>query len=173
MSLVTPPRKTLTILVGLLLAVCSGCGGGLDVQPPGSGQVEIKVTDAPAANGLSLLLTVGKFQIKGAGDWQTVVTKSFTIDLTPLVGYEQSLGKGYVPAGSYTQLRFSIANPVISHSGDNIDASLKSPQPVFPIIARVSEGKLTTILVDISGADSFAFQGQTPVFDIQAKVTVR
>ena len=70
-------------------------------------------------------------------------------------------------------MRFIIADPTISHSRNNIATHLKNERPVLPLEAEATEGKLTIVVIDIDGADSFAFVGDKLVFDAKAKAIVR
>ena len=160
------------LVASLLFAACGGAPATGN-PGPGDGQVEIRLTDAPAPNGLMLLLTLEDFQIKSGSEWHTIVKKPATVDLLTLVGKEQTMGAGNVPAGQYTRVRFRISNPTIAHEGGETPSGLKVERPELPMEASVQAGKTTILVVDIDGAESFAFENEKPVFDVQAKVTVR
>lgn len=41
------------------------------------------------------------------------------------------------------------------------------------MVASVQAGKTAIVVIDIDGADSFAFENEKPVLDVKAKVSVR
>ncbi|MBF8299556.1 MAG: lipoprotein [Dehalococcoidia bacterium] len=158
---------------GWVLLAVSACAASSPQTPQTHGSMEMRLTDAPASNGLSLLVTISRMQVKAEGDWQTVAAGPIRVDLTTLIGSEQSLGTTRLPAGTYTKVRFVVDNPAISHSGDETPADVGAKTPVFEMKAEVSEGRTAVVVVDIDGAASFAYNGERPVFDVVAEVSVR
>ncbi len=118
-------RKEISVLgfaliVSAALAACSDTGNQV-LQPNGTGQVSIALTDAPADSIVAAVVTITDIYLQPGTDSVTTANRvylrqnvSTTVDLLTLRDSLASLTQNStVPAGSYQQLRFVITGGYI------------------------------------------------------------
>ena len=170
---------SIAVIMALVLAGCSTTSGQ-------TGQVEVKVTDAPPnADVTSVMVTVSSVQIHMAGDaasssteasvtptatatptdsnsgWITLkLSGPATFDLLKVKGLEQALAVGDLSAGHYTQIRMEVSNVQVAISGGQLkDATIPSGKLKFVQPFDVAAGKATVILFDFDAARSVNITG--------------
>jgi Domain of unknown function (DUF4382) len=176
----------LGLLVLLLAGVfsCSGGGGGSGTSTSSGGDgtgggntgtLTINLTDSPFSDARAVLVTFSEVQVHRSGSgWVTVPfaggNSSRTCDLKKLVGAQNVLGTGPLPAGHYTMIRLVVTQSALYFdnpaNGPACAPSITSPQgQSAPLEISSGEIKLnrefdlvtgrpTTILLDFDGDHS-------------------
>jgi hypothetical protein len=115
------PTKWLNgILVLALVAVASGCGGGSSASPsttqPQSGSVFVTGTDAPLPSVLSFQVDITGMTVSdGTNPPVSVLNGTQTVDFARLNGLHTLLDLNTIPAGTYTTVNVTLANPQIGY----------------------------------------------------------
>jgi hypothetical protein len=136
------PGFFLLILAGL--GACSSGGGtttssggsGGSGPSGGSGTLTVNLTDSPFSDARAVLVTFSEVQVHHSGSgWVTVPfsggNSSRTCDLMKLVGAQDVLGTGSLPAGHYTQIRLVVTQSTLyltnETSGPACASSIPAP----------------------------------------------
>jgi hypothetical protein len=113
------PRKWIGLSLALgFLALLGGCGsGGMNssVMPPQSGTVFITGTDASLPSVVSFQVDItGMTVSNGTNPPVSVLSGAQTVDFARLNGLRTLLDINTIPAGTYTTVNVTLANPQIS-----------------------------------------------------------
>jgi Domain of unknown function (DUF4382)/Domain of unknown function (DUF5666) len=115
------PMKWLGGMVGLaMMVVASGCGGGAStsMQTPQqqSGSVFVTGTDAPLPSVLSFQVDITGMTVSdGTNPPVSVLNGTQTVDFARLNGLHTLLDLNSIPAGTYSNVTVTLANPEISY----------------------------------------------------------
>jgi hypothetical protein len=152
-------------------------GGGTGT---GKGPLTLNLTDSTFSDAKSVLVTFSEVQVHSSGgSWVTVLftggSTSRTCDLKKLVGAQNVLGTGSLPAGHYTMIRLVVTQSTLyfdnQASGSACDSSIPPPMgqnapleiPSGEIKLNrefdVTAGRPTTILLDFMGIAPSIRQG--------------
>jgi hypothetical protein len=113
------PMKWLGAILVLAMAVASGCGGGASNSSSASAQQEsgsvfVNGTDAPLPSVLSFQVDVTGMTVSdGTNPPVSVLNGTQTIDFAKLNGLHTLLDINTIPAGTYTSVTVTLANPEI------------------------------------------------------------
>lgn len=173
--------SSLSGLAGVALALAlGGCGS----SSPGTGSLSIRLTDAPAADVKSAVVTIDRITLTGAGGDVVLRDDPVTVDLVEFVNTAFRLvDSAPVAPGTYGQLRFVIsggylvvADPqgagtqVFSTPGypaapAHVDGLLKMPslaqsglKVILPGDALVVKAQSKVLLVDFDVQQSFGHE---------------
>jgi len=108
-------NKILSFLaIGLMVFTVSSCGGSSGGNG-NTGQVSVKLTDAPTSDYHAVYVTISQIQVHRSGEaegqWQTILSPNSTYNLLDLVnGKTQNLGIASLATGTYTQMRLILAD---------------------------------------------------------------
>ena len=140
-----------------------------------SGNLTLNLTDSPFSDAKSVLVTFSEVQVhSSSGSWVTVPfaggNTSRTCDLMMLVGSQNVLGTGPLPAGHYTMIRLVVTQstlyfdnptfgPACSPSitpplGLNAPLEISSGEIKLNREFDIIAGRPTTILLDFDGDQS-------------------
>lgn len=114
-------KWTYGTLIGLVVAGIAGCGGGSSatspVQPSAqTGSVFLTGTDAPLPSIVSFQVQITNVTLTGgSGTSVSILSGPQTVDFARFNGLQTLLDFNAVPAGTYTSVNVSLANPVISY----------------------------------------------------------
>lgn len=149
------------IALAALTALAAACSS--DPGPSGqSGDIEIRLVDAPNMDVTQIVVTITKVEAHVAGSWQTLSSATKTVDLLKLQGGTFALlGVTSLPAGKITQFRLyvtdagpnyvvtpdNMSHPLTVPSGDESGIKLKADVDVAPC----SQGSIT---LDFDGHNS-------------------
>lgn len=144
----------------LLLAIIGAlCGLGVfnGVQP-GTGQLVLKITDAPGdLNITHANVTISQIQVhRGAAGnnttaaWLTVVNTSQIFDLISLHNVTELLGSVNLSAGWYTQIRLCVTKTVLTVDGKEYDCKIPSSTLKLITPFRISANTTTTLTLDFN-----------------------
>jgi hypothetical protein len=132
------------ILVLAMMAVASGCGGGASsststsVQQE-SGSVFVNGTDAPLPSVLSFQVDITGMTVSdGTNPPVSVLNGTQTIDFARLNGLHTLLDINSIPAGTYTSVNVTLANPEIVY------LNVTNPQTTPPTRPTVTTLNATT-----------------------------
>lgn len=145
---------TVPLMLSLTLTLVSAC----TPATPGTGIVEVRAMDAPAAGVSSIQVTTNNIQIHKADasndTWVTVVSQENTFDLVAIQGAEVFLGSANVSSGNYTQIRLDVTKVIVTMNGVNITAKL--PGEVLKVVGtwEVKADQKTILTLDFQ-ADTF------------------
>jgi hypothetical protein len=111
---------SLALVIGILslLWYAVGCGGGSNSSrtQPATGNVQIKMGDAPADSVMAFELTITKIDLTSQGGGTTnVLNTPAEIELTHLAGTVESLALANVTLGNYTGAAISISNAEVTY----------------------------------------------------------
>ncbi len=106
------------LLLAVPLAGLFGCGGGSTMQnqlTPQSGTIFVTGTDAPLASVVSFQVDLtGMSASDGVNPPQPILSGTQTVDFARLNGLRTLLSLNTIPAGTYTTVQITLANPKIS-----------------------------------------------------------
>jgi hypothetical protein len=107
------------IAVLALVAAASGCGGGasntMSTQPQ-SGSVFVSGTDAPLPSVVSFQVDITGLTVSdGVNPPVSVLSGTQTVDFARLNGLHTLLDLNSIPAGTYTNVNVTLANPEIMY----------------------------------------------------------
>jgi hypothetical protein len=132
------------ILVLAMMAVASGCGGGASsststsVQQE-SGSVFVNGTDAPLPSVVSFQVDITGMTVSdGTNPPVSVLNGTQTIDFARLNGLHTLLDINSIPAGTYTSVNVTLANPEIVY------LNVTNPQTTPPTRPTVTTLNATT-----------------------------
>src|ERR1035438_5194458 len=117
--MVMKPMKWLSgILVLAMVVVASGCGGGASSQTPTMqtqlGSVFVNGTDAPLPSVLSFQVDITGMTVSdGTNPPVSVLNGTQTVDFARLNGLHTLLDLNSIPAGTYSTVNVTLANPQI------------------------------------------------------------
>lgn len=153
-------RHVITALaLTALAAACSSDPGSSGGQ---SGNIEIRLVDAPNMDVKEIVVTITKVEAHVGGNWETLSSQTKTVDLLTLQGGTFALlGVTTIPAGKITQFRLYVTDagpnyvttpdlkqhPLTVPSGDESGIKLKADVDVKPC----SQGQMT---LDFDGHNS-------------------
>src|SRR3984893_17214095 len=128
------------ILVLALVALASGCGGGASTSttttPPQSGSVFVNGTDAPLPSVVSFQVDITGMTVSdGTNPPVSVLNGTQTVDFARLNGLHTLLDLNSIPAGPYSGVTVTLANPEISYL--NVTTPETNP-PTRPTIVTLN-----------------------------------
>jgi Domain of unknown function (DUF4382) len=135
------PMKWLSGLLVLgLVAVVSGCGGGASTTPEAteneSGSVFVTGTDAPLPSVLSFQVDITGMTVSdGTNPPVPVLNGTQTVDFARLNGLHTLLDLNSIPAGTYSSVTVTLANPEIAYM--NVTSPQTTP-PTRPTITTLN-----------------------------------
>jgi hypothetical protein len=139
--MVMKPMKWLSAMVVLaMMVVASGCGGGASTstQTPQqqSGSVFVTGTDAPLPSVLSFQVDITGMTVSdGTNPPVSVLNGTQTVDFARLNGLHTLLDLNSIPAGTYSSVTVTLANPEISYL--NVTTPETNP-PTRPTIVTLN-----------------------------------
>jgi len=135
--------------------------GQAATAPLTTGNLEIRVTDAPAAQEVtSIVVTVASVEIHKAGvedgaGWLPVpITGGHSFDLTQLRGLESVLAVADLPPSSYTQVRMDVTDISLLLNGEMKTAPPPGDKLKFVQPFDITAGGTTTLLFDFDALRS-------------------
>jgi hypothetical protein len=154
-------RHAITVLglIALAAAACSSDPGSSGGQ---SGNIEIRLVDAPNMDVKEIVVTITKVEAHVGGNWEVLSSATKTVDLLTLQGGTFALlGVTTIPAGKITQFRLYVTDagpnyvttpdskqhPLTVPSGDESGIKLKADVDVQPC----AQGSMT---LDFDGHNS-------------------
>jgi hypothetical protein len=135
------PMKWLGAIVLLAIVVAaSGCGGGSTSTTPSSqqqsGSVFVSGTDAPLPSVLSFQVDITGLTVSdGSNPPVSVLNGTQTVDFARLNGLHTLLDLNSIPAGTYSSVNVTLANPEISYL--NVTTPQTNP-PTRPAITTLN-----------------------------------
>jgi hypothetical protein len=127
------------LLAGALVISASGCGMGSSTTPvmPGqSGTVFVTGTDAPLPSVVSFQVDITGMMVTDANNMsQSVLNGTQTVDFARLNGLRTLLDINTIPAGTYTSVTVTMANPQIGYL--NV-ANPQTNPPTRPTISTLN-----------------------------------
>jgi hypothetical protein len=113
------PNKSMRgVFLGALIAIMSGCGGGpsSQIMAPQSGMVFVTGTDASLPSVVSFQVDLTGLMVTDANNHsQSVLNGTQTIDFARLNGLRTLVDINTIPAGTYTSVTATLANPQIGY----------------------------------------------------------
>jgi hypothetical protein len=136
------PMKWLSgILVLAMVVAVSGCGGGASSSTPTSsqqqaGSVFVTGTDAPLPSVLSFQVDITGMTVSdGTNPAVSVLNGTQTVDFARLNGLHTLLDLNSIPAGTYSSVNVTLANPEIAYL--NVTSPQTTP-PTRPTITTLN-----------------------------------
>ena len=133
------------LLFGLVLVGC-------DLFGPGTGVVELRVTDAPTEYEITSVMVnfiEAAIQETDQEEWAYLEMAWLTrYDIIKLVGHEQLIASAEVAAGGYSSIRLSVERMDVVLTGDVEMVIVPSEPYVFERSFEVIRGETTIILLD-------------------------
>ena len=134
------PKKWFSLLVSsLFFAFAVGCGGGtatMTLSSPQSGMVFVTGTDAPLQSVLSFQVDITGLSVSdGTNPPVSVLSNPQTVDFARLNGLHTLLDLNTIPAGTYTSVTITLANPQIGFL--NVPSPQTNP-PTRPTITTLN-----------------------------------
>lgn len=134
------PKKWFSLLVSsLFVAFAVGCGGGtatMTLSSPQSGMVFVTGTDAPLQSVLSFQVDITGLSVSdGTNPPVSVLSNPQTVDFARLNGLHTLLDLNTIPAGTYTSVTITLANPQIGFL--NVPSPQTNP-PTRPTITTLN-----------------------------------
>ena len=180
-----PTTPTVPALSGLLAVT----------TPSGTGELELKVTDAPPEGVSAIVVTLSNIEVhkEAAGEEEgwiawfvatstsgTTSTVSKTFDLLEVTGIEMTLGIEKFPLGRYDQIRMDVAEVLVTFQpseGGTTTKAAEVPGDKLKVVraftVRESQRIITTL--DFDAGESVVITGDgdvrfTPVFTVRQKI---
>src|SRR5262249_29682432 len=159
---------TLSLVTSLALLGCNGMGSHSD-RGPGTGTLQIKMTDAPidlstvqsvnvTLTGVSVFPQETTSMMGMSMDTGPIALASFpaTFDLLTLTaGATTLLASGQVPAGDYSRIHLDISDAtLVNKDGTTDPLKIDSGKVDVPIAFKVTVGGTTTMTLDFNAAAS-------------------
>lgn len=122
-------------------------------------------------------VTITGVEVKRDGNWETIAVKQQEqIDLMGLRFSEMLLGQGKIPAGSYSEIRFQIAeegNYIIFEGGKKADLKVPSNE-LKPHIGKlnIAAGTVTELVFDVN-SKYFAERGNDGGYNANPRQSLR
>jgi|GEM_PF-6840607 len=122
------------------------------------GVLQVRAVDPIAASADKVLLVVSQIEVHRAdwpdSQWLSIARAPQVVDLLRLGDMQKFLGELQIPAGVYTQIRFTIAEASVVVGGDSLPVRIAGNVLRMERPFRVEEGKTTIALLDFAGASS-------------------
>ena len=158
------PMKWLSgILVLAMVVAASGCGGGASSSTPASsqqpsGSVFVTGTDAPLPSVLSFQVDITGMTVSdGTNPPVSVLNGTQTVDFARLNGLHTLLDLNSIPAGTYSSVNVTLANPEIAY------LNVTSPQTTPPTRPTITTLKWHDVAGGYADAVIGNHQPQQPV----------
>jgi Domain of unknown function (DUF4382) len=131
------PMKWLSGMVLVAMMVASGCGGGASstTQTPQqpSGTVFVSGTDAPLPSVLSFQVDITGMTVSdGTNPPVSVLNGTQTVDFARLNGLHTLLDLNTIPAGTYSSVNVTLANPEIAYLNVTSAQTNSPTRPAMP-----------------------------------------
>src|SRR5450631_1151193 len=134
-----PSKWSIALLFLIPAVMVSGCGGGGSMSTPvqaQNGSVFVTGTDAPLPSVVSFQVDITGITVSdGTNPPVSVLSNTQTVDFARLNGLHTLLDLNTIPAGTYTSVTVTLANPQIGY------LNLTNPQtnpPTRPIISTLN-----------------------------------
>ena len=177
------PKKWFAAFLCAFAALVVGCGGGsttIPVAPQQSGAVFVTGTDAPLPSVVSFQVDVTGMTVSdGVNPPVSVLNGTQTVDFARLNGLRTLLDINTIPAGTYTQVNVTLANPQIGFL--NVTNPQTNP-PTRPTISTLNSSTtpaatLTTSSVTINLAQPLVVNANDIIglrfeFDLRQSIAV-
>ena len=135
-------KWSLGICVSTMVAFGSGCGGGSTPQPQPlqqTGSAFVIGTDAPLPSVVSFQVDITGITVSdGVNPPVSILSGTQTVDFARLNGLRTLLDINSIPAGTYTTVNVTLANPQIGY------LNVTNPQTNPPMWAELSMRGLTS-----------------------------
>jgi Domain of unknown function (DUF4382) len=142
------PMKWLSgIAVLALVAAASGCGGGASSTTPTqpeSGSVFVNGTDAPLPSVVSFQVDITGMTVSdGVNPPVSVLSGTQTVDFARLNGLHTLLDLNSIPAGTYTSVNVTLANPEIMYLNVTNPQTTPPTRPTVTMLNATSSPAVT------------------------------
>jgi hypothetical protein len=142
------PMKWLSgIAVLALVAAASGCGGGASSTTPTqpqSGSVFVNGTDAPLPSVVSFQVDITGMTVSdGVNPPISVLSGTQTVDFARLNGLHTLLDLNSIPAGTYTSVNVTLANPEIMYLNVTNPQTTPPTRPTVTMLNAMSTPAVT------------------------------
>ena len=142
------PMKWLSgIAVLALVAAASGCGGGASSTTPTqpeSGSVFVNGTDAPLPSVVSFQVDITGMTVSdGVNPPISVLSGTQTVDFARLNGLHTLLDLNSIPAGTYTSVNVTLANPEIMYLNVTNPQTTPPTRPTVTMLNAMSSPAVT------------------------------
>jgi Domain of unknown function (DUF4382)/Domain of unknown function (DUF5666) len=142
------PMKWLSgIAVLALVAAASGCGGGASSTTPTqpqSGSVFVNGTDAPLPSVVSFQVDITGMTVSdGVNPPVSVLSGTQTVDFARLNGLHTLLDLNSIPAGTYTSVTVTLANPEIMYLNVTNPQTTPPTRPTVTMLNAMSSPAVT------------------------------
>jgi hypothetical protein len=129
---------------------------------PGTGMVEVYVTDPPPPDMDEIWVDIKTLEVhKTGGNWTSInVTDAEPFDLKEIEGIQQFLASQIVETGKYTQIRLEVESVTIVVGGDNYTAKVPSDKIKLVGNFNVTDNNTTEITLDFNGEKSVLVTGK-------------
>lgn len=184
--------KILAFLAALGLAACGG-GGGISGTGAALGTMRLSLTDAPACGYDHVYVTVAGIRVNQTdapdGDASWVDVPLSTTQRIDLLDYRNGtvlsgLGTVQLPAGTYTQMRLTLAangtgapyaNAVVPTGGSETALDTPSAQQSglkLAVNMTVPEGKVADFMLDFDACKSVIKAGRSGKYNLKPVIAV-
>jgi hypothetical protein len=148
--------------------LAAGCDSGTSV---GTGQLTVKLIDAPMASVATAPVTISQVYLIGGSDENgpryTIFDTEHTYDLVALQGgVNADLGTVTIPAGTYTQMRFVVTDASVTLDDGTAFEHLRVPsgtqtgiKVTFTSPLQISGGDQKVLIADMNISKNFVFTG--------------
>jgi hypothetical protein len=162
--------------------------------PSGTGELELRVTDAPLEGVSAIVVTLSNIEVHQAeaGEEEgwialfvatsasgTTSTVPKTFDLVEVTGVEMILGNEEFPIGKYTQIRMDVDNVLVTFQpsgGSTTTKAAEVPGEKLKVVRAftVRESQKVVMTLDFDAGESVVITGGgdvrfTPVFKVRSK----
>jgi len=178
---------------GIILCSALACSSSdtSPTSPTTTSTLTVMLTDTPFADAAAMLVTFSEVSVHRSGGTFLPLTfaggaSSRTCDLKRLVGAQDVLGTGVLPAGHYTEVRLTVASGVVyldaATTGDACGPSLAAPAGRSALVVvpsgeirlnrefDLTDAASTTMTLDFNGDQSLVLTGNqyilTPVITV-------
>lgn len=172
------------LLVGLVSCSTSeeirsdaGGGGGGGTPGGGNGTVVLLLRDAPADNALALAATVNAVSLTSSGGSASLLTNPVDQEFAGLLLRNTVLAQASVPAGNYTGLQITLANPSVTFFNPP-DGTFVTATPAFSTASAtvtanvtVTSGSVAPVLLELDLVNSLSFTQPAQGTQLQARFT--
>ncbi len=153
--------KAIILPLMLVIIAASGC-----TTQPGTGNLVLKITDAPNLNIEEALVVISNVQVHIPSEsnetgWVTVIEGPVEYDLMELVGVEQILGEIQLASGIYTQIRLEVDSALVTIDGEQHDLGISSGSVKLVRAFEIRDGETTELTLDFDAQESIHSAGQT------------
>jgi hypothetical protein len=184
--------RTGAFVAGIVLCSAVACSSEKSpTEPTTTSTLTVMLTDTPFADAGAMLVTFSEVSAHRSGGAFLPLTfaggaSSRTCDLKRLVGAQDVLGTGPLPAGHYTEVRLTVASAAVyfdaATTGDACGPSLAAPAGRSALVTvpsgeiklnrefDLTAGGTTTMTLDFNGDQSLVLAGAqyilTPVITV-------